>query len=232
MPVLGSLFALNHKEAQQTDVVDHAHAAHRARARPGRRGPAAAAPAARGHGQRLRRHRADAGLSPSIPIPRPRHRPTRHRPALRRPRWAASASSDTNGRAVQPRRGLQRIPLRAPGRTRGVGMRRFSADDIRAERNEALDEILVAALDGLDFENRARAFGRQRRGDERHARADVAAVERAALELRRAGHDDAVRIAEEQIGAHRAQLLEREETQLVHPVVHERPARRPASPGP
>ena len=37
-----------------------------------------------------------------------------------------------------------------------------------------------------------------------------------------AGDDDAVRIAEKQIGAHAAQLLEREQPQLVQPVVHQR----------
>ena len=36
------------------------------------------------------------------------------------------------------------------------------------------------------------------------------------------GHDDSVRIAQEEIGAHPAELFQREEAQLVHPVVNQR----------
>src|SRR5581483_5987876 len=49
-----------------------------------------------------------------------------------------------------------------------------------------------------------------------------AAVERTPAQAPRTGDDDAVRVAEKEIRAHAAQLLEREQTQLVHPVVHER----------
>ena len=42
-----------------------------------------------------------------------------------------------------------------------------------------------------------------------------------AAQLRRPAHDDAMRIAEKQIGAHGAELFEREQPQFIHPIVHE-----------
>ncbi len=62
----------------------------------------------------------------------------------------------------------------------------------------------------------------ERGRDEGHSRSDVPSVELAALQLRDAADDDPMRIAEEKVGAHRAQLLEGEQPQLVHPVVHQR----------
>ena len=47
------------------------------------------------------------------------------------------------------------------------------------------------------------------------------AVERAAPQLSRSGHDDPMRIAEKQIRAHAAQLFESKQAQLVQPVVNE-----------
>src|SRR5207253_1732859 len=92
----------------------------------------------------------------------------------------------------------------------------------RAEPLQPLDDSGVAAFDRLERLDRAHAVGRERRGDERHARPQVAAVERTSLQLLRAGDDDAMRIAEEQRRAHAAQLLEREEAQFVEPVVDQR----------
>ena len=91
-----------------------------------------------------------------------------------------------------------------------------------AHRLQPLDELRVAALDDLELIDPALPARREGGRDERHTRPDVAAVELLALQLPRAGDDDPVRVAEKQIRAHSAHLLERIEPQLVHPVVHER----------
>src|SRR5215510_14226228 len=89
---------------------------------------------------------------------------------------------------------------------------------------QAIDELTVAALDRLARSDARLSIGGEARSDERHARSQIAAVERAAAsQLGRSGDDDAMRVGEEQVGAHAAHLLECEETQLVHPVVHQRP---------
>src|SRR5262249_47973957 len=63
--------------------------------------------------------------------------------------------------------------------------------------------------------------GKSRR-DQRHTRAKIATVERATAQASGSGDDDPVRVAEEQVSAHPAQLLEREQPQLVHPIVDQR----------
>ena len=73
------------------------------------------------------------------------------------------------------------------------------------------------------------ALGGEGRDDEGHPGPDVAAVQGAAAEAPRARHHDAVRVAEEEVGAHPAELLEREEPQLVEPVVDEGASRGRAS---
>src|SRR5262249_38420510 len=90
----------------------------------------------------------------------------------------------------------------------------------RPQSLQPLDQPTVAALDRLQRTNFALALGCQRRGNQRHSRSEIAAIELTAAEAPGTRHDDPMWIAEEKVRAHAAQLLEGEETQLVHPVVH------------
>ncbi len=88
-----------------------------------------------------------------------------------------------------------------------------------------LDQMAVAALDGFERQHAGLALGCEAGGNQRHARSQVAAVEHAAAaQLCRPGDDDAVGVGKEHVSAHAAHLFEREEAELVHPVVHERPS--------
>jgi general secretion pathway protein D len=95
---------------------------------------------------------------------------------------------------------------------------------LRAQAFEVLDERAVSSIDGLQRRDTALPVRRERRGDERHPRSDVAAVERLPFQPSRTVGDDAMGIAQEQVRAHPTHLFQREETQLVHPVVHQRRA--------
>ena len=77
---------------------------------------------------------------------------------------------------------------------------------------QPLDQRRIAALDRLERRDAALPVGGERRGNQRHPGPEVARVEQRPAQLLRAADDDAVRVAEKQIGAHRAQLLEREQT--------------------
>src|SRR4029079_9064525 len=68
------------------------------------------------------------------------------------------------------------------------------------------------------------AFRGERGGDKRHAGTKIARIEKAPTQLRRPADNDSMRVAEEEAGAHRAQLLKGEESQLVQPVVDQRAA--------
>jgi len=105
-----------------------------------------------------------------------------------------------------------------PATKRGQSRRReLVARRAREPRRTGVDRVDLVAEPDLVEQSSRRRF-------------DVAA--RQAAQLARAGDDDAVRIAEEQVGAHPAHLLEREQPQLVQPVVHQRCGRRPASRAP
>src|SRR5262249_15446663 len=52
-----------------------------------------------------------------------------------------------------------------------------------AEGRQSFDELAIAALDRLERRQPAHAVGCERRGDERHPRAQIAAVERAAAQF-------------------------------------------------
>src|SRR4029079_12886807 len=93
--------------------------------------------------------------------------------------------------------------------------------DAGAQRLEPFYQSSVAAFDRFERRQPALPVGGKAGGDQCHPGAQVAAVQRAATQLSRAADDDAVRITEEEIAAHAAQLLEREQAQLVQPVVHE-----------
>src|SRR6185295_8957835 len=95
--------------------------------------------------------------------------------------------------------------------------------DLGAQRDQPADQLTVAALDRLERRYARLTFGREAGRYQRHSRSEIATIEDATpSQSRGAIDDDAVRVGEEHVGAHAAQLLEREESQLVHPVVDER----------
>ena len=96
--------------------------------------------------------------------------------------------------------------------------------DPRPERTQAFHEVGVPALDRFKRADPALSIRRERRGDEGHPRSQVARVEMASFQSARAIDDHAVGIAQEEVRAHPAELFEREQSQLVHPVVYQRPA--------
>ena len=182
--------------------------------------------------RRPRRRRAAGDIPRPVPIPA----------APRPPAGSRTAAAPPPGRPASraPRR--RRRPLRPPTsrrrRCRPAPWRRHSAGRRRGPLSAGLATLHAptcapSALAAARRASRSRArplraghpalpLGREGGGNQRHAGADVAAVEVRRRAAARAGHDDAVRIAEEQVGAHAAHLLEREEPQLVQPVVHER----------
>ena len=211
LPLIGHLFASNHKETQQTDIV-LTLTPHIVRVldlteedlRPFRMGRDSVT---RG------RRAAGAQIPRDEPINLPMVRdPTTSRRQRRRPTPAFP----------QPLQPTANVPEAAGWRGSAASASIFLRPARRAICSRSTQRA-VSALDGLERRQLARALGRQRRRDERHSRTDIAAVEAAAAQRRRTADDDAVRIAEEQIRLHRAELLEREQAQLVHPVVDQRP---------
>ncbi len=91
---------------------------------------------------------------------------------------AAGAAPGHAHSAAGARRLHRRPPPAAAGTAAAAvsGLRQLGHS--RAQRLQPLDEPAVAALDGLERAHAAFAIGRQRRRDERHARSQVAAVER------------------------------------------------------
>ena len=81
---------------------------------------------------------------------------------------------------------------------------------------QPLVDALVAAVDLADVADLRGALGAERRDHHRHAGADVGARQPLAVELRRAGDDDAVRVAEDDPRAHADQLVDEEEAALEH----------------
>ena len=207
LPVVGRLFAHNRRESQQTDIiltltprivrVLDLHAEDLLPFRVGRDSgaplidiplPAPMPVPARPPGDL-----PESGRSPLLPFPQP-NPPHDAWPAAAQP--ADQTSTAATATAVSP--------LAEFGRVEGLP----HARDLRTHRLQPLDEFGVAALDDLELIDAALAARRESGGDERHARPDVAAVELLAFQLARAGDDDAVRVAEKQVGAHAAHLLE------------------------
>src|SRR6185369_13541963 len=97
--------------------------------------------------------------------------------------------------------------------------------DLCAEGKQTLDELTVTTLHSLERRDACLTFSGETGCNQRHARAQIAAIQHTATaQFRWTSDDDAVRVGEEHVGTHAAHLLEREETQLVHPVVHKRSA--------
>src|SRR5688572_1834345 len=112
-----------------------------------------------------------------------------------------------------------------PAATRALKLR-LDALDAGAEVAQTLVDPLVAAVDLPDVPDRGRALGAKRGDQHGHAGADVRAGEPFAVQLRRAGHDRAVRIAEDDPRAHRNELVDEEEPALEHLFEHEHGAVR------
>ncbi len=153
--------------------------------------------------------RADAAAAPRAARGERRAPPRRAQPAPPARRRHA-------GRRRRPRRRRPPRPLRSALRPPARRARRAPAGAPRAGRSRARPSRAAPAGSG-----RRRPAPRQSAPCPTGGRGCRAAVPRS---LRRSGDDDAMRIAEEQIRAHPAQLLEREQTQLVHPVVDQRRA--------
>ena len=174
----------------------------------------------------------DSGASaPASAMPRRRSAagqsaPGRRSLQVRRSTGAARPSAAAHQRHAAPASGAARRPRcgRRQAARPVIASRRADLLNLRAQHLEPLDQLAVAALDGLERAQAALPFGRQARGNQRHSRTQIAAVELPSPQLARPGHDDPVRIAQKQIGPHAAELLQREQAQLVHPVVNQRPA--------
>ena len=254
LPVVGRLFAKNHKETQADRRRADADAANHPRARSHRRRSAAVPRRARQRRRRLRAAAAARSRSRPPPQQQPRRRRsgraagpasagTRARTdprAQRRPRRRTPAPTDAAARTPSRRRRSCRRRRPLASATTRADVCTASAEPVRAGSAayqprrplarhdarrglQALDDVRVAALDGLE---RARACSRPSAA----SAAAISAMPERRSRLSRSrprsfvgpGHDDAVRIAEEEVGAHAAELLEREQPQLVHPVVDQR----------
>src|SRR3712207_7745045 len=64
----------------------------------------------------------------------------------------------------------------------------FRSGNLRAERQQPLDQAAVPALHRLERTDAALTIGGQRRGNQRHSRPQIAAVERPPPELRSEEH--------------------------------------------
>src|SRR5205823_73010 len=93
--------------------------------------------------------------------------------------------------------------------------------DARPEPAQALVDALVAAVDLPDVADRGRALGGEARNEHGHSRADVRALHALAVELRRPADHDAVRVAEDDPGAHSDELVHEEQAALEHLLEHE-----------
>ena len=102
-----------------------------------------------------------------------------------------------------------RLP-RVRGSTGAVDGAGQIALDRGAERAQALVDPLVAAVDLADVADRRGALGAEARDQHRHPGADVGARQALAVQLRRADHDRAVRVAEDDPRAHRDELVDEE----------------------
>ena len=207
LPVIGRLFAHNRRETQETDIiltltprivrVLDLRAEDLLPFRVGR----------------------DSG-APLIDIPLPTPLPAPARPPGDVPEGGAAAVAGAAVPAADAAASCaRRSPVSRSSRRRlrpppaaSSGPRDRSdlpdARDLRAHALQPLDELGVAALDDLELIDAALPARRQRRGDERHPRTDVAAVQLLPAQLPRAGDDDPMRIAEKEIRAHAAHLLE------------------------
>ena len=217
IPVVGKIFASNERETQQTDVVlmltpriirvlDLAEEDLR--------------PFLAGRGGGPAGGTDSMGTVTPLPV-RPAQPPQPTPTALRaRSRSRSCRASPSSGPSRRP----ARCRRRQPADTAPIdGSSALSRDD-GAEAGESLHDLRIATLDGLERADDAFAFGGERRRDQRHARSQVARVEVTPTQRRRTRHHHAMRVAQEDVGVHPAQLLEREQPQLVHPVVDQRPA--------
>src|SRR3954453_2041197 len=83
---------------------------------------------------------------------------------------------------------------------------------LRAEGEQAIDELTVTTFDGLERRHACLPFGGKTCRDQRHAGAQIAAIEKASpAQPRGSVDDDAVCVGQKQISSHAAHLLECEQ---------------------
>ena len=217
IPILGRLFGRTRTDTQETDIIltlkphiIRGLALEEDDLRPFRVGANAAAGTA---------PRAGGGPSnPPQPQPRAgrplpgriRRRATPHRPAS--PAGCALIRATLYGRVGDYLWRETPAPVR--------GALRFDGH-ASPERPQPVHDARVATLDRLERADATLPLRRERCRNESHSRSQVARVQGASVQRATALDDDAVGIAEEEVGAHAAQLLQRKEPQLVHPVVNE-----------
>src|SRR5258708_17497709 len=85
------------------------------------------------------------------------------------------------------------------------------APHLSAECNESLVHSLVAALDLTDVVDDALSFGAKRGDEKSHSSADVWRIERCTAQCRWSGNESAMRIAQDNLGAHRDQFVDEEQ---------------------
>src|SRR3954453_206524 len=109
------------------------------------------------------------------------------------------------------------------GSLRGSGQRGLLGDalDRGAQLAQALVDALVAAVDLADVADLGPALGAQRREHDRHARPDVRGLDPRAAQAARPVYERAMRVGDEDVGAHRDELVAEEQARLEHPLVDE-----------
>ena len=170
LPLIGRLFARNRKEATQTDIILTLtpHIVRmldltEADLRPFRLG--------RGGTERRQRRRSELPRPGIQPPPRDNPDPT---PANPNPA-AAPAPAFPQPLATDVARRRRAGDTAQKTRVGGGSELTLQAFDLRAESRQPLHQRAVAALDGLERPDPALPFRRQRRGNQRHPRSDVAA---------------------------------------------------------
>src|SRR5439155_14006382 len=134
--------------------------------------------------------------------------------------WKTETPVATRARPSPPR--MTRTPL---WRVVGTGLR-LDALDVGAEPAQALVDPLVAPVDLADVADRGETLRAEAREQHRHSGADVGARQPFAVQLRRAGDDDPVRVADDDPRAHVHQLVDEEKPALEHLLEDEhRPSR-------
>src|SRR5688572_13184908 len=113
---------------------------------------------------------------------------------------------------------LDRAESEISARTRRPGATGSGVDALnpRTERAQPLVDPLVAPVDLRDVADGRRAFGAEARDEHRHPGSDVRALQALAVELRRPGDDDAMRVADDDAGAHADELVHEEQAVLEH----------------
>ena len=90
-----------------------------------------------------------------------------------------------------------------------------------AERAQLFIHPLVSPIDLFTISDESASFCAERGENQRHAGADVGAADLLADELGRAGHDNAMGIADDDLRAHGRQLVDEIETAFKHLFVNQ-----------